>query len=167
MCTADRLVFVAGVPMTESIVAGCVLLTMLVCVAVCYCPGVLQEVDLAITADLGTLQRLPAIVGHGETSPAAVAGPVSSRAEYWCRWKCHRYHSSVHGRAPCCHGQGLVTAVPLLLTSTLPAAATRSSEWFGACSMPSCCCLHQAVSNPSVSGDSLANGWPPDTLPNR
>jgi hypothetical protein len=28
----------------------------------------LQEVDLAITADLGTLQRLPAIVGHGEGS---------------------------------------------------------------------------------------------------
>jgi hypothetical protein len=27
----------------------------------------LQEVDLAITADLGTLQRLPAIVGHGKS----------------------------------------------------------------------------------------------------
>ena len=25
-----------------------------------------QEVDLAITADMGTLQRLPGIVGHGK-----------------------------------------------------------------------------------------------------
>ncbi len=27
-----------------------------------------QEVDLAIAADLGTLQRLPSVVGHGERS---------------------------------------------------------------------------------------------------
>ena len=31
--------------------------------------GVLQEVDLAITADLGSLQRLPHIIGHGAPSP--------------------------------------------------------------------------------------------------
>jgi hypothetical protein len=30
----------------------------------------LQEVDLAITADLGTLQRLPSIIGHGEATAA-------------------------------------------------------------------------------------------------
>lgn len=33
-----------------------------------------QEVDLAITADLGTLQRLPAIVGHGELRGLGVGG---------------------------------------------------------------------------------------------
>lgn len=29
----------------------------------------MQEVDLAIVADMGTLQRLPSIVGHGELPP--------------------------------------------------------------------------------------------------
>jgi len=33
----------------------------------------LQEVDLAITADLGTLQRLPAIIGHGESPNSVMA----------------------------------------------------------------------------------------------
>jgi hypothetical protein len=48
----------------------------------------LQEVDLAITADLGTLQRLPAIVGHGEApAPGVVyaAGPMVSEAGCGCR----------------------------------------------------------------------------------
>lgn len=39
-----------------------------------------QEVDLAITADLGTLQRLPHIVGHGKAAELALtACSVSGR----------------------------------------------------------------------------------------
>jgi hypothetical protein len=37
-----------------------------------------QEVDLAITADLGTLQRLPYVIGHG-------GGLCSSLAMLWLR----------------------------------------------------------------------------------
>ena len=33
-----------------------------------------KEVDLAITADLGTLQRLPAIVGYGNAMELALTG---------------------------------------------------------------------------------------------
>lgn len=40
-----------------------------------------KEVDLAITADLGTLQRLPAIVGHGKAMELALTGRMFSGLE--------------------------------------------------------------------------------------
>lgn len=42
----------------------------------CTCDAVfcVKEVDVAITADLGTLQRLPAIVGHGVAAEMALTG---------------------------------------------------------------------------------------------
>ena len=39
--------------------------------------GVLQEVDLAITADLGSLQRLPHIIGHGAPLPIPAASTIN------------------------------------------------------------------------------------------
>ena len=35
-----------------------------------------KEVDVAITADMGTLQRLPSIVGHGKASELALTARV-------------------------------------------------------------------------------------------
>jgi Delta3,5-Delta2,4-dienoyl-CoA isomerase len=35
---------------------------------------VLKEVDLAIVADLGALQRLPRIIGYGNTAELALTG---------------------------------------------------------------------------------------------
>lgn len=40
-----------------------------------------KEVDLAITADLGTLQRLPAIVGYGNAMELALTGRRFSGSE--------------------------------------------------------------------------------------
>ncbi|CAL5418695.1 unnamed protein product [Camellia sinensis] len=40
-----------------------------------------KEVDLAITADLGTLQRLPSIIGHGSTMELALTGRRFSGSE--------------------------------------------------------------------------------------
>jgi len=40
-----------------------------------------KEVDLAITADLGTLQRLPTIVGHGNAMELALTGRRFSASE--------------------------------------------------------------------------------------
>ncbi|XP_076928034.1 delta(3,5)-Delta(2,4)-dienoyl-CoA isomerase, peroxisomal-like [Bidens hawaiensis] len=40
-----------------------------------------KEVDLAITADLGSLQRLPAIVGYGKAVELALTGRMFSGAE--------------------------------------------------------------------------------------
>lgn len=40
-----------------------------------------KEVDLAITADLGTLQRLPAIVGYGNAMELALSGRRFSGSE--------------------------------------------------------------------------------------
>ena len=40
-----------------------------------------KEVDLAITADLGTLQRLPAIVGYGNAMELALTGRRFSSSE--------------------------------------------------------------------------------------
>lgn len=40
-----------------------------------------KEVDLAIAADLGTLQRLPAIVGHGNAAEMALTGRKVPAAE--------------------------------------------------------------------------------------
>jgi enoyl-CoA hydratase/carnithine racemase len=42
---------------------------------------VVKEVDLAITADLGTLQRLPALIGHGRAAELALtAAPLPAAA---------------------------------------------------------------------------------------
>lgn len=42
---------------------------------------VVKEVDLAITADLGTLQRLPALIGHGRAAELALtAAPLAADA---------------------------------------------------------------------------------------
>ncbi|XP_052204698.1 delta(3,5)-Delta(2,4)-dienoyl-CoA isomerase, peroxisomal [Diospyros lotus] len=40
-----------------------------------------KEVDLAITADLGTLQRLPRIIGHGNAMELALTGRTFSGSE--------------------------------------------------------------------------------------
>jgi enoyl-CoA hydratase/carnithine racemase len=62
----------------------------------------LQEVDLAITADLGTLQRLPSIIGHGEGATAAVSCSghgvaVGARARLPAQHACaHAHYTYAH-----------------------------------------------------------------------
>lgn len=45
------------------------------------CPSSSQEVDLGIVADLGSLQRLPHIIGHGAACDLALTARSISSAE--------------------------------------------------------------------------------------